>query len=246
MKYGLVTFAAIAVLVLLFSTYLPLRSSTIWGNDNYIFIPASPSLENVTVSISSTITTSTGYQGPVEGCSYASEWSYQWNTLNPSNSWIQSSVQVNPSGYSCFTVEYWPSIYDQTPDYFGLDIGHSNEFYQSGNAVKFSFTASSYKISLFSLYVPSEGWGIRPYQLTNSPSISYSSTSSAQMIMVGCCGGLNAWFTNGGGTIEYYHVNTIGTDASQSAESSNMGYNGLNYVSSETWSQTFVHCWDCI
>jgi hypothetical protein len=100
----LAVFAGVAVLMLLFAAWTPLRVAAIGGYDNYVFIPQSSSSQSSTTSISTTITASNSDPiYPAAGCNVRSQWSYQWNILNPSslgNSWIQIAAEVNPSGNS--------------------------------------------------------------------------------------------------------------------------------------------------
>jgi hypothetical protein len=58
--------------------------------------------------------------------------------------------------------------------------------------------------------------------------------------MVGCCGDYSATFTAGKGTVTYYNVGTAGTDGIITGESSNMGYGGPNYVSTNVYDQSFT------
>lgn len=242
--------SAVLAVIIVLASVAPLRSAADWGADNYVMIPQNSSSDYFQIAISSTLTASNAYTGPAFTCSYQAQWSEQWNILDASelnNAWIQVAVTVNPSGDSCFILQYWPSYYGGTSDWYDFNIGYSSEFINSGNTIQFALDASSWQISDFRVSVPSDSWTIHTYQLyPNAPAVKYAGDSEANTVIVGCCFGANAWFTGGSGTIYYHYSGWVGTDRSITGESSNMGYNSLTKVNSETWDQTFVHCGTCI
>src|SRR5579875_1882584 len=140
----LAAFGSTIIAIMLFASFHAVMFSAVpGGNDNYSMIPVNSTGESVSYSISTTITASNGYQGPAPYCSVKSQWSDQWNTVDASdlgNAWIQSAVEVDPAGNSCFVIEYWPSYYGNTYYSYAFSIGYSSEFYKANYGATFSWT----------------------------------------------------------------------------------------------------------
>jgi hypothetical protein len=221
--------ALLSVIVIIAIMNLPFSSGQV-GDVNFILTPTTNSAGDITTSFSATLSISTSIKGTssssgaLVGCSSSVTylWDYQNNLPQPSSgsgnySWIQQVLEFGKTA-SCYTIEYWPDLhlFPNTVDVnSSMLTTYPNLWNTSGNQVAFSIEGTSpstssydtvYAFELSGSGAHSETAYIYPFQLTNSPTITYYSSSQEDFGVVGTGNGAFATFTGGSGTITYSGV----------------------------------------